>query len=211
MEYTVKAGDCLTSIAARFGFRDYRVIYEHPENAAFRKKRKNPNVIQPGDRLFIPDRGEKAVGCATGRAHRFTLKRPRKELRLVLIDPDGKPIGGKPYKLVVAGKTIEKRTGSDGVIHERVPVDAEEATLTIQGLTRLLRIGDLDPMKDVGTSLRGIKARLTNLGFDTGGVEGTMDEDTRDAIRAFQEAHDMEPTGEVDDDLIAKLEERYSH
>ena len=53
--YTVQQGDCLSSIAQNFGFPDYATIYRDPENAAFRKKRPNPNVICPGDILYIPD------------------------------------------------------------------------------------------------------------------------------------------------------------
>jgi hypothetical protein len=210
VEYTVRPGDCLSSIAARFGFSDYRVIYDHGENEAFRARRKDPNVIHPGDRIFIPDRAPKDVECPTGREHRFEVKLPRRELRVVLLDPHGEPIANKPYKLVVGGRTIEKKTDGSGLIHEVVPVDADEATLTIQGLKRVLRIGALNPTRDAPDGgVSGIKARLTNLGFDTMGLGGAMDEDTRDAIRAFQDTHGLEVTGEVDDALIAKLHEKY--
>jgi hypothetical protein len=54
-EYIVVSGDYLSKIAKRFGFDDWRTIYNHPDNAAFRAKRPNPNLIYPGDRLMIPD------------------------------------------------------------------------------------------------------------------------------------------------------------
>lgn len=53
--YIVKPGDCLTKIAADNGFDDGKIIYDHPGNAQFRKKRPNPDVIQAGDELFIPE------------------------------------------------------------------------------------------------------------------------------------------------------------
>ena len=53
--YTVVAGDCLSSIAARHGFSNWRIVYDAPENADFRAKRPNPNVIYAGDVLFIPN------------------------------------------------------------------------------------------------------------------------------------------------------------
>lgn len=59
--YTVRPGDTLSHIAAKHGFPSYRDIYEHPDNAAFRIKRPNPNLIYPGDALFIP---AKIVGAA---------------------------------------------------------------------------------------------------------------------------------------------------
>ena len=52
--YTVKSGDTLTRIAAQHGFADWREIYRHPDNAAFRAKRPNPDLIFPGDVLMIP-------------------------------------------------------------------------------------------------------------------------------------------------------------
>jgi hypothetical protein len=52
--YVIKSGDTLTKIAAQFGFASWRDIYHHPENAAFRRKRPNPDKIFPGDELVIP-------------------------------------------------------------------------------------------------------------------------------------------------------------
>jgi hypothetical protein len=53
--YTVISGDTLTKIAKQHGFDDWRVIYNHPSNAAFKAKRPNPDKIFPGDVIVIPD------------------------------------------------------------------------------------------------------------------------------------------------------------
>jgi hypothetical protein len=55
--FTVKSGDNLSAIAKRFGLRSFRDIYDHPDNAAFRIKRPNPNLIFPGDVVMIPGAG----------------------------------------------------------------------------------------------------------------------------------------------------------
>lgn len=52
--YVVKRGDSLSKIAQSHKLRSWQDIYNHPKNSAFRAKRPNPNVIQPGDSLFIP-------------------------------------------------------------------------------------------------------------------------------------------------------------
>jgi hypothetical protein len=52
--YTVQKGDWLDKIARNHGFGSWRDLYHHPENAAFRAKRPDPNKIFPGDRLVIP-------------------------------------------------------------------------------------------------------------------------------------------------------------
>src|SRR4051812_3687311 len=52
--YTVKRGDTLTKIANRHGFRSWRALYDHPDNAGFKRLRPNPNLIYPGDVIQIP-------------------------------------------------------------------------------------------------------------------------------------------------------------
>ena len=55
-QHMVKEGECLDSIALDHGFADWRTIYDHPKNTDLRSKRPDPNVIHPGDKLFIPDK-----------------------------------------------------------------------------------------------------------------------------------------------------------
>jgi hypothetical protein len=52
--YTVQRGDNLSVIAKRNGLRSWKEIYNDPENADFRRKRPNPNLIFPGDVVMIP-------------------------------------------------------------------------------------------------------------------------------------------------------------
>jgi LysM repeat protein len=56
-QYVVKYGDTLVKIAKAHGFADWREIYYHPDNYAFRTKRPDPDKIYPGDVLKIPARG----------------------------------------------------------------------------------------------------------------------------------------------------------
>jgi hypothetical protein len=53
-EYVVQGGDFLVKIAKEHGFADWREIYNHPDNRAFKAKRPNPDRIYPGDVLMIP-------------------------------------------------------------------------------------------------------------------------------------------------------------
>jgi hypothetical protein len=52
--YTVKPGDTLSAIA-RSHSMTWQDLYNHPDNAAFRRKRPNPNLIYPGDIVMVPD------------------------------------------------------------------------------------------------------------------------------------------------------------
>jgi hypothetical protein len=58
--YVVKAGDTLSGIAHKNGYKSWEELYSHPENQAFRTKRPNPNSIFPGDVLILPDAGPSA-------------------------------------------------------------------------------------------------------------------------------------------------------
>jgi hypothetical protein len=52
--YVVKPSDSLSTIAQKFGIRDWKVIYYAACNEPLRSKRKNPNLLQPGDPVVIP-------------------------------------------------------------------------------------------------------------------------------------------------------------
>jgi len=52
--YTVKSGDWLDGIAKRNGLSSWKDIYYHEKNKAHREKRKDPNKLYPGDKLWIP-------------------------------------------------------------------------------------------------------------------------------------------------------------
>ena len=53
--HTITKGENLTVIAEKFGFlSNWQAIYYDPSNADFRKKRKNPMLVYPGDQVFIP-------------------------------------------------------------------------------------------------------------------------------------------------------------
>lgn len=185
--HTVRQGECLSRIALHYGFTDWRVVYDHPQNTEFRQKRPDPNLIYPGDRLFVPDPEQKSEPCATGRLHRFQLSAPHKLLRLAVEDLAGNRIAKAPYTLIVEGTTYEGTTDADGVVEQPISVAAEVGTLRVGTLWWPLKIGHLNPLDDVpDAGVSGIQARLRNLGYDPGPVDHELGRRTRAAIRAFQ-------------------------
>jgi hypothetical protein len=64
--HVIEQGEHLSHLAAQYGFRDYLTIWDHPNNAALKDKRQNPNVLFPGDSVFIPDKEKKSVSRPTG-------------------------------------------------------------------------------------------------------------------------------------------------
>lgn len=89
--YTVCQGDCLSSIADEHGLF-WESIWQHPNNTELVSERKDPNVLEPGDKLFLPDKTRKQVSGATEQRHRFVKKGTPVVLRLRIMEeplPEG--------------------------------------------------------------------------------------------------------------------------
>jgi N-acetylmuramoyl-L-alanine amidase len=210
--HTVEQGEYLASIAKDYGFADWRTIYDHPNNAELKKTRPNPNILLPGDEIFIPDKELKKESCATERHWRFQVKVPKAWLRLVVKDSEGKVFENEPYTLVVAAETFQGNTDGAGSLKHKIPIGIEYGQLSLDklGLIWPLKIGHLDPINDgddEAAIISGVQARLNNLGFHCGEVDGELDGDTTAAVMEFQRTvlNRDEPTGELDSETLDKL------
>lgn len=199
IEHIVQQGECLSSIAKQYGFSDRNTIYNDDRNSALRGLRPDPNVLFPGDRLTIPDKEPKLESCPTTRVHKFQLKRPEARLKLVVRDIDGVPLSGKKYKLTVAGTLVEGVLPDGALLDQPIPPDAVEGELTVWAEeeypdfadTWKLKLGHLDPVETV----QGLQARLNNLGYDCGIVDGVLGPRTEAAVRAFQKDSGLDVDG----------------
>lgn len=195
--HTVKQGENLSRIARQHGFTDWRALYQHPDNAELRRLRPNPDVLLPGDEVHIPDPTPPEHAVVTGRKHTFIARPPRNLFRLHLVDdgPGAPPFAHARFRLEVAGERHEGETDADGRLEVPVPLDAEEGTLTLwlsedaqDTLEWQVKLHHLDPCD----AASGVRARLHNLGFDCGGLDGELDADVEQALRAFQQAHGLQ-------------------
>jgi N-acetylmuramoyl-L-alanine amidase len=187
--HTVKQGECLSSIAARYGLSDWKRIYDDPGNAELKKKRPYPNILAPGDEVAIPEPSQKTIEAATERVHRFVVKTQTVKLRLALLDPYGTPYEGKSFVITAGVKEIKRRTGQGGLIECDVPAQEQSAHLRVwlddddpdPHIDWDLAIGHLDPID----MLTGVQARLANLGYRCA-VTGEYDQATLTALRRFR-------------------------
>src|SRR5579872_3008995 len=53
--HVVSEGENLTLIARKYGLSSYRKIWNHPDNGDLREKRGTPDLLCPGDRVYVPD------------------------------------------------------------------------------------------------------------------------------------------------------------
>jgi N-acetylmuramoyl-L-alanine amidase len=204
--HIVQQHEYLASIARAYGM-NWETIYQHPENAEFRRQRPNPNVIRPGDRIVIPDKEERTCTCATGRRHTFTLRQTATVLvRIVIRDDEGKPLANEPYVLEIGETEYAGATDERGLLEKPIAIGATSGNLrlTNRHVTMPLAIGHLDPVETQEEFWRGVQARLNNLGYFCGAVDNVNGPLTRAAIRAFQQ----QVLGRTDADGVVDTETR---
>lgn len=196
-KHVVQQGECLTSIAHRYGFGDPAKIWGHAQNKALADKRGNGHILFPGDELFIPPREAKAVGVARGKKVEVTVKLPRRHLELVIRTSKHEPIAGADWVLAFDGQELRGKTGPDGKLETEVPATTGKARLTVGKLVWELAIGHLDPILDApDDGVSGLQGILKALGVLAGRVTGTWTRETHDAVVAVQRWLGHAPTGE---------------
>jgi len=201
-EHRVKQGECISSIAAKYGFLS-ETIWDDAANADLKKKRGDPNILAPGDVVVIPDiRLSEESG---GAEKRHTFRRPNANTILSLrLLSDGEPVAETPYELMVENDVREGNTDSDGCLEEMIPALVTRVCLTLDGEETLqMELGALDPI----TVVSGIQARLYNLGLYCGKIDGQVGEETAAAIREFQRKNELQESGETDSQTQDRLQE----
>jgi N-acetylmuramoyl-L-alanine amidase len=211
--HTVSQGECLSSIARQYGFANWRTIYEHPRNADFRRRRPNPNLIYPGDQLTIPDKAPKKESCQTGSTHAFRLHAQHTLLRIVVQDAARQPLRGAAYRLRIGETVLQGTTDGEGLIAQPISPGVVDGELAVRlgeepgdgEYVWAVKIGHLDPADEIS----GVQARLNNLGFDCGPVDGINGPNTEAAVRSFQRKHGLTVDGIAGPQTQSKLQEVY--
>lgn len=214
-KYVVQQGDHLSKIASDHGLRQWETIWNHPDNAALKQKRVNPNVLQPGDELEVPEREAREESCATGQRHRFQAKTQGLTLRVKALDFGRAPVADAEATLWIAGDFEHLRTDADGMVERPLPLNATQGRLRVVAgalagtLDVPLGIGELDPVDEV----TGQIGRLNNLGYDAGEVESPADalaeERLRSAVEEFQCDQGLKVDGVCGPNTQKKLKESH--
>lgn len=204
--HVVQAGDSTTSLAFASGLF-WESVWNHSKNQGLREKREKPNVLAAGDEIFIPDIETGKVGCATEKKHTFRRKGVPEKLNVRFTDHRGKPYADKEYALEIDGTRTTGTLDSDGWLRVSIPPDARSALLTVGKhgdlVRRTLNLGKLDPID----LLSGAQARLKNLGYYRGDLDGEESEALRRAVARFRQKNGLEAGDQVDDAFRDKLKE----
>ncbi len=207
--HEVQQGEHVSQLATKYGFRTFGAIWNHPDNAALRKSRQNPNVLMPGDKVHIPDKSQRAEACPTNQTHRFKLDGGRLVLRLALRDFDNQPLANTKCVIQIDGASSALTTDAKGRIEVPISPLAKDATLIFKDplvpfdLLVPIKIGYLDPV----TEISGQKGRLSNLGYITRLLEEVDDTIFARTVQEFQCDLGLPVTGICDSATQAKLKE----
>ncbi|MBL8240464.1 MAG: peptidoglycan-binding protein [Bryobacterales bacterium] len=209
--HTVVDGDTLVGIADQYGFRNWEIIWNHEKNAPLRAQRPDPQILLDGDSVWVPKKEPKLYECETTKKHTFRLKKLWAIFRAKMKDENGTPYGERAYKLTVDGQDFHGKTDGEGLVEQKVPPRAKTGDLTLwpdpnnlrEVLTWKLQLGHLDP----AATVTGVQARLKNLGYYMGELDGQANAGMKAALAAFQSEHGLAPTGELDEATSATLEE----
>lgn len=202
----------MSSIAARYGFRDYRTIYDDDANAPLRAQRPNPDLLLEGDRVVIPDKEQRVEESSTAKRHRFVTRTTGAFLRVrveasrkldyVVTVDDARTFGGTTDGKEAIVHPIE-RTAKTAVVR-LWPTTMKDRT-DDNACVRRLALGHLDPVE---TTI-GVQGRLMNLAFYAGPLDDQLGPATRAAIRAFEASLGWPETGEITDPLRGQLVARH--
>lgn len=233
-QHTVVQGDSIESIAYAAGHA-WETVWEAPENSQLRELRTSGHVLLPGDVVFVPPLELRTESLATGQQHKLRRRSvPSKLIVRFLIDGEPRANADYTFVCDGVERTgctdgdgwLEESVHPlaswaevrfalepppDDEDHQVEPADddaepldddpeeSEDASSSEQVYRFELR--RMDP----SDTISGAQARLHLLGYGVNGIDGVLDEPTRAALSAFQEDHELEITGELDDATQAKL------
>jgi N-acetylmuramoyl-L-alanine amidase len=126
--HQVQEDEDLPIIAAQYGIKDWKFVYNHDKNAELRKNRPSPYILYKGDKVWIPKVEPKQFEAVTDQTHKYVLYPPKVPFQLVLRDDDGEPYAGIKYEIRINNTVFgegEKKTREDGLIFEMIPLVKE--------------------------------------------------------------------------------------
>jgi hypothetical protein len=129
-------------------------------------------------------------------------------LRLCILDDSGNPRPQLPYSISIDGAPIESvaplQTDSQGMLEHEIPVNSTTGNLSFDDTEMSLQL----TLPPVATTI-GLQARLKNLGYFVGPLDGKIGPITQNAIAGFQRDNGLPVSGMPDDRTRQQVVKRH--
>jgi hypothetical protein len=209
--HTIKDGESAESVAASHGL-PVRRVWDAAENATLRKARDDvPDILNPGDNLFVPTPDPKILERDTDKRHTFKVFYPKSKLRLQILKY-GELRQNIPYVLIVDGHEIKRdQTDANGLIEAEISAIAKSATVKLgTDQDRIVYHLHLRGVHPVSEPL-GWQARLSNLGYPIGKLHKEATRTSLASLCAFHDHQRLKVDGEPDKDQPAREKLKFRH
>jgi peptidoglycan hydrolase-like protein with peptidoglycan-binding domain len=142
--------------------------------------------------------------AATEQRHTFKRKGVPEFVHITM-EVDGQALSNEPWEVDIDGQTQSGTTDGEGNLEFTILPTASRGVLRILEREFPLAFGNLDPI-DTAT---GVQARLNQLGYPAGAVDGDIGDKTTGAVKLFQEESGIDATGKLDNETRQALKNRY--
>lgn len=209
--HCVDDGDCYLSLAGDYGVNPL-AIWQTKQNKSLFVDRKNPNVLHPGDEVYIPEEVHDGGIVGTRQCHTYRIHSPACDLRVRVDLSEITDAPSVDYKI-----TLETGAEHHGQVRNcgpNKPALFRIATSVKQGRLDIF-LDPEDPDHTVSIDLglgqlcpvdksRGLQERLSNLGYEVGRIDGNPGPKTRHCVDQFRQEFHVE--GDDDASLYRALE-----
>ncbi len=209
-QYTVEQGDRLPTIARAHGFIRWQTIWDFAKNEDLRKLRGTAHILLPGDKVAIPSKLAREAEVPGGAAE-YVVQGASEVLRVRFAGVKCSEENPVTFKATPdTGGAVEGTLPSTGKLEIDLPPDTSKVHVELSRAgsdadqpfaAYDFAVGGLDP----SDTTAGIQARLQNLGFYTGPIDGNADDATHTAIAHFRWVKLLDDQDVVDDDFLAAL------
>ena len=210
LPHIVRAGECLSELAYRRA-TSAKAVWTHPKNAELRAARPNPEVLAPGDLIWLPaEPSQSAFDVWPGMTLNAFATIPTRTIAIRLIDEDGTPVANEGFR-VAGGKALPPAmTDEAGHALFEVPLTTREAVLILPSrhMQLVVKPGRLDPL----CTLAGAVGRLQNLGYGAHDLDALSSAEREEyatfVLAWFQREQGLPATGTLDEATRAALSSR---
>lgn len=196
-------------LASRFGF-DADEVWNDSANDELRERRSTPEMLAPGDVVYLPDAAPEPRSLSARTNNRFRGRLPTVPVE-VAFHYGGEPIANTSCTVEGLPQPLNTETDGDGVARFDAPMNSGEVWVVFEDPSARFRVmvGHLDPHDEDSGALH----RLVNLGYGSDAALRTGGEvrasHLHQMLMRFQADHDLEPSGELDESTRSALQENH--